>query len=127
MSGQRRCSRPSSWATPIFFAGPPVDGGVRLADGTVIATAGHCDGSAIVRPEKLTVRAGEDTPRGNALRGELLQAVYSGASVTYRIRTAALGDMPLLAFIQNQIGRSPGAGIAGHGELGCRPHNSGDP
>src|SRR5207249_1886776 len=86
------------------FRGTKVKGGLRLGDGTVIATAGEGGAAAIVRPEKLSVRAGSEKPPGNFIKGEILQAVYSGASVTYRIKTAALGETPLLAFMQNQTG-----------------------
>jgi spermidine/putrescine ABC transporter ATP-binding subunit len=85
---------------------------LALVDGTVITSAAGEGDTAIVRPEKLLVTAAEDKPPGlNALPGEILQAVYSGASVTYRIKTAALGDTPLLAFIQNQTGEvlAPGS------------------
>jgi spermidine/putrescine transport system ATP-binding protein len=93
--------------------GAVIEGGLRLPDGTMIGTASPCDGTAILRPEKITVQAGTGAIRGNALQGEVLQAVYTGASVTYRIRTAALGDVPLLAFAQNQTGDvlSPGAAV----------------
>jgi spermidine/putrescine transport system ATP-binding protein len=86
------------------FRGTGVPGGLKLGDGTVIATNGEAMGAAIVRPEKLFVTAGSNKAEGNRIRGEILQAIYSGASVTYRIRTAALGDAPLLAFMQNQTG-----------------------
>jgi ABC-type Fe3+/spermidine/putrescine transport system ATPase subunit len=98
--------------------GGSVDGGLRLADGTQIATAGRCDGIALVRPEKITVQAGQAGGAGNCLRGEVLQAVYTGASVTYRIRTPALGEAPLLAFAQNQTGEvlAPGAPVTARWE-----------
>ena len=91
--------------------GTKVEGGLKLGDGTVIATAEEAAGAAIVRPEKLSVRAGREKPQGNHVEGEILQAVYSGASVTYRIRTPALGETPLLAFMQNQRGEvlAPGS------------------
>jgi hypothetical protein len=41
----------------------------------------------------------------NVLSGHVLQATYSGASVTYRIRVGALGETPLLVFAQNRSGR----------------------
>jgi putative spermidine/putrescine transport system ATP-binding protein/spermidine/putrescine transport system ATP-binding protein len=87
------------------FRGTPVKGGLRLANGAVIATASPSTGAAIVRPEKLDVVAGPQAAsgNGNSLTGEVVQAIYSGASVTYRIRTPAL-DVPLLAFIRNQTG-----------------------
>jgi spermidine/putrescine ABC transporter ATP-binding subunit len=86
------------------FHGTPVNGGLRLADGTVIETLRPSTGAAIVRPEKLRVEAGDRKAAGNSLAGEVTQAIYSGASVTYRIRVGVLGDVPLLAFIQNQTG-----------------------
>ncbi len=86
------------------FRGTPVQGGMKLANGTVIETLRPSTGAAIVRPEKLRVEAGEKKIAGNSLSGEIVQAIYSGASVTYRIRVDALSDMPLLAFIQNQTG-----------------------
>jgi spermidine/putrescine transport system ATP-binding protein len=97
------------------FRGTPVKGGLRLADGTVIATAAPSTGAAIVRPEKLDVVAGSASAPGNRLSGEILQAIYSGASVTYRIRTPAL-DVPLLAFVRNQTGNvlEQGAAITVH-------------
>jgi spermidine/putrescine transport system ATP-binding protein len=86
------------------FHGTPVKSGLRLANGTVIETLRPSTGTAIVRPEKLRVETGAKQGEGNSLAGEIIQAIYSGASVTYRIRTPVLGDVPLLAFIQNQTG-----------------------
>ena len=86
------------------FRGTPMKTGLKLADGTVIQTLKTSTGAAIVRPEKLRVESGSKKLKGNSLVGEIIQAIYSGASVTYRIRTPALGDVPLLAFIQNQTG-----------------------
>jgi putative spermidine/putrescine transport system ATP-binding protein/spermidine/putrescine transport system ATP-binding protein len=87
------------------FRGTPVDGGLKLADGTVVETLKPSTGAAIVRPEKLRVDAGKKKSLGNSLKGEIIQAIYSGASVTYRIKTSVLGSVPLLAFIQNQTGQ----------------------
>jgi spermidine/putrescine ABC transporter ATP-binding subunit len=86
------------------FRGTPVKTGLKLADGTLIATLKPSTGAAIVRPEKLRVENGRKNSAGNSLVGEIVQAIYSGASVTYRIRMPVLGEMPLLAFIQNQTG-----------------------
>jgi spermidine/putrescine ABC transporter ATP-binding subunit len=94
------------------FRGTPVKDGLKLADGTMIATLKASTGAAIVRPEKLRVAGGKSKESGNSLAGEITQSIYSGASVTYRIRTAALGDVPLLAFIQNQTGEVLDAGTA---------------
>ncbi|MGQ0485045.1 MAG: ABC transporter ATP-binding protein [Hyphomicrobiales bacterium] len=84
--------------------GQPADDGLILGDGTRIETNGQCGGVAIVRPEKLTVQAGHAALQGNALHGVVRQAIYSGASVTYRLAVPAFGDKPLLAFMQNQTG-----------------------
>jgi len=87
------------------FRGEPSGGGVRLADGTLVRTATGPCAIAIVRPEKIEIGPrGERETHRNSLAGEVQQAVYSGASVTYRIRAAALGDTPLLAFAQNRDG-----------------------
>jgi spermidine/putrescine ABC transporter ATP-binding subunit len=94
------------------FRGTPAKSGLKLADGTVIATLKPSTGAAIVRPEKLRVASGHKTSAGNSLTGEITQAIYSGASVTYRIHTKVLGDMPLLAFIQNQTGEVLDTGAA---------------
>jgi spermidine/putrescine ABC transporter ATP-binding subunit len=87
------------------FRGTVMDAtSLRLADGTVILSALPAAPTAIVRPEKIGVLPAGAPHHGNALPGEILQAVYSGASVTYRIRVAALGDEPLLAFVQAASG-----------------------
>jgi spermidine/putrescine ABC transporter ATP-binding subunit len=87
------------------FRGMVVDPyGLRLADGTVIRSALPAMPTAIVRPEKISVLPAGAPRDGNALAGEIIQAVYSGASVTYRIRVAVLGDEPLLAFVQASSG-----------------------
>jgi spermidine/putrescine ABC transporter ATP-binding subunit len=103
--------RPSSLFAAQFlgdanvFRGTVVDAhGVRLADGTVIRSALPAAPTAIVRPEKISFLPACAPHHGNALDGEILQAVYSGASVTYRIRVAVLGDEPLLAFVQASSG-----------------------
>jgi len=94
------------------FRGTPVKDGLKLADGTVIATLKASTGAAIVRPEKLRVESGKKKGAGNSLAGEITQAIYSGASVTYRIRIKAMSDVPLLAFIQNQTGEVLDTGTA---------------
>jgi spermidine/putrescine ABC transporter ATP-binding subunit len=86
------------------FAGKPEGGGVRLATGELIRTATGNAATAIVRPEKLDVAAaGPSVPdERNQIDGEVIQTVFSGASVTYRIRATALGNEPLLVFAQNR-------------------------
>ncbi len=102
--------RPASVFTAQFLGdanvltGEPTGNGLRLPGGQLIATAGRCAGTAIVRPEKLSVVPGHQQPAGNSLAATVLQSVYSGASVTYRLGTPAVADRPLLAFVQNQSG-----------------------
>jgi len=89
-----------------LFAGTQAGDRLQLAGGDTIRTAGPAGAAAIVRPEKLTVLpAGDGRAAGfdNRLEGTILQAVFSGASVTYRIDVPGLKD-PLLAFMQNQEG-----------------------
>jgi spermidine/putrescine ABC transporter ATP-binding subunit len=86
------------------FTGRAEQGGVRLATGGLIRTASGDSATAVARPEKLDVTArGSALPDGrNALDGEVTQTIFSGASVTYRIKTAALGAEPLIVFAQNR-------------------------
>jgi spermidine/putrescine ABC transporter ATP-binding subunit len=87
---------------------------IVLADGTRIEAPGK-ESTVIVRPEKITVSQSQSAPSGrDGLAGTVLQAIYSGASVTYRIEIAALGGTPLLAFVQNQKGEvlAPGTKVA---------------
>lgn len=86
------------------FSGTAGDGGVKLATGELIRTASGDTATAIVRPEKLDVVATgtQVAADRNRIDGEVVQSIFSGASVTYRIRTAALGAEPLLVFAQNR-------------------------
>ncbi len=86
------------------FSGKAEGGGVRLATGELIKTATGNAATAIVRPEKLDVMAAgtEVAADRNRIAGEVVQSIFSGASVTYRIRTNALGTEPLLVFAQNR-------------------------
>ena len=55
-----------------------------------------------VRPEKFTLHAGAEPRRSgdaNLLRGEVIQPVYMGASITYRVRA---GGTELTVFHQNR-------------------------
>ncbi|MGE0210752.1 MAG: ABC transporter ATP-binding protein [Parvibaculaceae bacterium] len=96
------------------FRGTPVEGGLKHSDGTLIRTAAPSAGVAVVRPEKMAIVETGAPDAGNRIEGEVLQAVYSGASVTYRVRVGALGDTPLLAFAQNAEGQvlAPGTRVA---------------
>ncbi|MEZ5923179.1 MAG: ABC transporter ATP-binding protein [Hyphomicrobiaceae bacterium] len=86
------------------FSGTVADGGLRLASGELIRAVGGKTATAVVRPEKMDI-----APTGaavaddrNRIEGTVMQTVFSGASVTYRIRTAALGAEPLLVFTPNR-------------------------
>jgi putative spermidine/putrescine transport system ATP-binding protein/spermidine/putrescine transport system ATP-binding protein len=84
---------------------------LTLADGTHVRTDGVTTGIAIVRPEKIVLRSEKTVDGTNQLEGEVVQAIYSGASVTYRMNVKGLGGEPFLVFAQNQTGEvlSPGA------------------
>ena len=113
--------RPGTLFAAQFLGDANVLSGVRsgseivLADGSRIEAPGH-EPTVVVRPEKIEVALGaEELPPSlrNRMRGVVLQAVYSGASVTYRIGTDALGSTPLLAFVQNRKGEvlEPGRAV----------------
>ncbi|MEX2200577.1 MAG: ABC transporter ATP-binding protein [Dongiaceae bacterium] len=98
-----------------LFRGTAEGDRLRLGGGQVLRTAGRSDGIVVVRPEKIGVYPAGTTPTtDNCLDGEILQAIFSGASVTYRVRVPALGEIPLLAFLQNQAGDvlAPGARVS---------------
>ena len=88
----------------------PGGGAIRLGSGAAAGTA-----TAIVRPEKMSVLPQGDAradTADNRLDGTVLQAVFSGASVTYRIEVPGFAE-PLLAFAQNQAGAvmEPGTSV----------------
>ena len=93
------------------LSGTATPEGLRLADGTAIrvgavgGASGHAGTSrtAIVRPEKLLVSpaATPADPARNHLAGQVTQAIFSGASVTYYIRVPTMPE-PILAFVQNR-------------------------
>ena len=96
------------------LSGPRSRTDIVLADGSRIEAPGR-ESTVVVRPEKIEVASGnEELPPSlrNRMRGVVLQAIYSGASVTYRIRTDALGETPLLAFVQNRRGEVLEPGLA---------------
>jgi spermidine/putrescine ABC transporter ATP-binding subunit len=118
-SPQEIYERPATVFTAQFlgdanvFRGTSNGNGLVLHDKTVIDTSGPCAGTAIVRPEKLEVHSGSAKAAGNSLRGTVLQSIYSGASVTYRVAVPILGSVPLLAFMQNRTGDviAPGTAV----------------
>ncbi len=91
-----------------ILEGKPKGMGVQLADGTLIVAATPGASKVAVRPEKVTVVADTAKLPGdlvNRLKGTILQAVYSGNSVTYRVACPAAGAEPMLAFVQNSSGK----------------------
>lgn len=88
------------------FTGRRSDGALVLADGSSIFASG-LSAAVIVRPEKMLVFSEDETPPAdlkNRLTGKILQAIYSGASVTYHITAPNLGGSIVLAFVQNRKG-----------------------
>jgi spermidine/putrescine ABC transporter ATP-binding subunit len=86
------------------FTGERSNRTLILADGSRILAAGT-GSTVIVRPEKMLIFGAEEVPPvelRNRLSGKILQAIYSGASVTYHIAVPASPESPLLAFIQNR-------------------------
>jgi len=88
------------------FSGRRENDFLVLADGERI----HAPGSAatvVVRPEKMRVFAARQAvpvEASNRVEGNIIQAVYSGASVTYHIRAARRVGRPILVFVQNLEG-----------------------
>jgi ABC-type Fe3+/spermidine/putrescine transport system ATPase subunit len=88
--------------------GKPKGMGIQLADGTLIVAATPGASKVAIRPEKMIVVADSAKLPGdlvNRLKGTVLQAVYSGNSVTYRIACPGAGPEPMLAFVQNSSGK----------------------
>ncbi|MDB5552098.1 MAG: transporter ATP-binding protein [Rhizobium sp.] len=89
-----------------FLVGQAVQGGVRLADGTVIRTnqalpPSGTEVTVAVRPEKMAV--GEGGGEGlNTLRAKILAVIYAGPALTYLLQTADGTEMKL--FSQNRDG-----------------------
>jgi spermidine/putrescine ABC transporter ATP-binding subunit len=88
------------------FSGRRENDFLVLADGERI----HAPGSAatvVVRPEKMrvfTARQAVPVEASNRVEGNIIQAVYTGASVTYHIRAARRVGRPILVFVQNLEG-----------------------
>jgi len=87
------------------FTGRRVGNDLFLSEGSRIFASGSGD-TVIVRPEKMLVFPADGEPAAelrNRLTGKILQAIYSGASVTYHIAPGHGGNT-VLAFIQNLKG-----------------------
>jgi spermidine/putrescine transport system ATP-binding protein len=88
------------------FSGTRKNAALVLSDGSHILASSTAS-TVIVRPEKMLVFGDNETPPAeltNRLNGRILQAIYSGASVTYHIAVANLSGGTVLAFIQNRKG-----------------------
>jgi len=88
-----------------FLQGRVEDGGVRIADGTIITVAGALptNGSEVtlaVRPEKMSIAAA-DTP-GNTLKAQITTVIYAGPALSYILKTA--DGMQVKLFAQNRDG-----------------------
>jgi spermidine/putrescine ABC transporter ATP-binding subunit len=89
------------------FSGQRSGSAIILHDGTrIFASAPATSETVIVRPEKMLVFASGNAPDkfANRLSGKVLQAIYSGASVTYHISAPALAGEALVVFLQNREG-----------------------
>jgi spermidine/putrescine transport system ATP-binding protein len=88
-----------------FLRGRVEDGGVRIADGTVIRVAGllPANGSEVtlaVRPEKMSIVT-TDAP-GNMLKAQITTVIYAGPALSYILKTA--DGMQVKLFAQNRDG-----------------------
>jgi spermidine/putrescine transport system ATP-binding protein len=96
------------------FTGRRSEGALLFDDGSRLAAPGAST-TVIVRPEKMVVFPKGELPPpelSNRLPGKILQSIYSGASVTYRIAAAPRRDA-IVAFMQNQKGAllEPGSAV----------------
>jgi putative spermidine/putrescine transport system ATP-binding protein/spermidine/putrescine transport system ATP-binding protein len=97
-----------------IFTGKRSAGSLLLDHGARLTAPGMSP-TVIVRPEKMLLfRKGEVPPPelSNLLRGRILQSIYSGASVAYRIAAEGHGP-PILTFAQNRQGEllEPGSEV----------------
>jgi putative spermidine/putrescine transport system ATP-binding protein/spermidine/putrescine transport system ATP-binding protein len=86
-----------------LFSGRREKNKLLLPDGTPIHASGTTT-TVVVRPEKMRVFDSEESvpaELSNRMAGTVLQAVYSGASVTYHIREAGSAGRNILVFAQN--------------------------
>jgi spermidine/putrescine transport system ATP-binding protein len=88
-----------------IFTGERSGSDLVLGDGARLTAPGLTP-TVVVRPEKMLVFAKGELPPpafSNRLSGKILQSIYSGASITYRIAAGPRGQ-PILAFAQNRQG-----------------------
>jgi ABC-type Fe3+/spermidine/putrescine transport system ATPase subunit len=103
--------RPSTVFAAQFLGDANIFRGQRSADALLLddgarLTAPGTSPTVIVRPEKMLVfKRGEIPPAdlSNLLPGRILQSIYSGASIAYRIATGPR-DQIILTFAQNRQG-----------------------
>ncbi|WP_299619040.1 ABC transporter ATP-binding protein [Pelagibius sp.] len=102
--------RPSSVFAATFlgdaniFQGTAEAGGLRLADGTLLAVsdnAGAAQSQLAVRPEKMWLQRSDDTPAEgtNVIEAQVSQHIFAGSSVTYLLDWQ---DQTLKVFAQNR-------------------------
>ena len=87
-----------------IFEGTAEAGGLRLADGTLLAVsdnAGAALSQLAVRPEKMWLQRGDDTPAEgtNVIEAQVSQHIFAGSSVTYLLHWQ---DQTLKVFAQNR-------------------------
>lgn len=95
------------------MGGGPDEHAVSLPDGTVL----HCPASSrrsgpvtlLVRPEKISIRASDATPHDNTLCGRIVDAVFLGETLDYRI---SAGGNEVIVRQQNR----PGTTVSRPGE-----------
>jgi ABC-type Fe3+/spermidine/putrescine transport system ATPase subunit len=88
-----------------FLRGRVEDGGVRIADGTIVRVAGAlpANGAEVtlaIRPEKMSIVT-TDTP-GNTLKAQITTVIYAGPALSYSLKTA--DGMQVKLFAQNRDG-----------------------
>ncbi len=84
-----------------FLTGPASGSGITVPGAGHIATSSPLEGptaTVAVRPEKIRLLAPDAASSGNRIEGRVTERVFSGASLTYIVETAA---GPLRAFRQN--------------------------
>jgi spermidine/putrescine ABC transporter ATP-binding subunit len=86
-----------------IFSGRRENDFLVLPEGVRIYAPGTA-ATVVVRPEKMRVFAAGQAvaaEASNRVEGSILQAVFSGASVTYHISAAGRAGPPILVFVQN--------------------------
>ena len=104
--------RPATIFAAQFLGDANIFSGKREKDFLILPDGGRIHapgttGTVVVRPEKMRIFAASRAvppEASNRIEGKIIQAVFSGASVTYHIRSARGVGPPLLVFVQNLEG-----------------------